>query len=125
MDVKMKGGGEVPMQFQASCPECKDTVTTVTTLDGSNLDRALANDGDVEVACFLGDHKWKLNAQDKANLRKLRTPTCIYCKKEINTDLEFEFNDSKSEYSHISCSKKRVRYNQGTGLRLDDLDNLG
>jgi hypothetical protein len=45
------------VQFQARCPECKDTVTTVTTLDGSDLDRALANDGDVEVVCFLGDHK--------------------------------------------------------------------
>ena len=115
------------MQFQASCLECKDIVTTVTTLDGSNLDRALANDGDVEVACFLGGHKWKLNAQDKTNLRNLRTrlKICIYCKKEINT-YEFQFIESKLEYAHAECyPRKPVDYCQGVRLRPDDLDHLG
>lgn len=60
------------MQCQAYCPECKDKVTTTTKLDGDNLDRALANDEDVEVVCFPLEHGWKLNAQDRANLRKLR-----------------------------------------------------
>jgi hypothetical protein len=101
------------MQFQASCPECKDTVTTVTTLDGSNLYRAL--DGDVEVACFLGGHKWKLDAQDKANLRKLLPPFCSHCYDEIHTeDGAFSFDGSK--YTHLNCSKMRVRYDQGARL---------
>jgi hypothetical protein len=60
------------MQFLAYCSDCKERVTTTTKLDGSNLDRVLANDGDIEVVCFPRGHEWKLNAQDKANLRKLR-----------------------------------------------------
>jgi hypothetical protein len=66
------GVGRSPMQFQASCPECKDKVTTSTKLDDGKLDRALANDGDVEVVGFLCGHNWNLNAQDNANLRKPR-----------------------------------------------------
>jgi hypothetical protein len=61
------------MQFQANCPECEKKVTTSTKLDGGNLDRALANDGDVEVVGFPCGHEWKLNAEDKANMRKLRS----------------------------------------------------
>jgi len=61
------------MEFQASCPECKKKVTTSTKLNGGNLDRALANDGDVEVVGFPCGHESKLNVQEKANLRKLRS----------------------------------------------------
>ena len=60
------------MQFRASCPDCKDKVTATSKLDGGNLDRALANDEDIEVVCFPSGHNWRLNAEDKANLRKLR-----------------------------------------------------
>lgn len=57
------------MSFQARCPECENTVTTITVLGGSDLDRVLQNGSDVEVICFSQEHKWKLNDQDKANLR--------------------------------------------------------
>jgi hypothetical protein len=39
---------------------------------GDNLDRALATVEAVEVVCFPQGHNWTLNAQDIANLRKLR-----------------------------------------------------
>ena len=60
------------MQFLAYCSDCKERVTTNTKLDGGNLDCVLANDGDVEVVCFPLGHNRKLDAQDKANVRKLR-----------------------------------------------------
>ena len=61
------------MGFLAHCPECGKRVTAETVLAGTKLDRALENDGDVEVVCFLREHRWKLNEQDKAHLRKLRS----------------------------------------------------
>lgn len=58
------------MSLLARCPECENTVTVVTVLGGAELDLALENGGNVEVACFPKEHRWKLNDQDKANLRK-------------------------------------------------------
>ena len=58
------------MSYLANCPECRRKVTVVTVLGGENLDRALETDGDVEVVCFLYEHRWKLNRTDKKNLRK-------------------------------------------------------
>jgi hypothetical protein len=60
------------MSLIARCPECGIPVTTVTVLGGATLDRALETNGEVEVACFPNEHRWALNEQDKANLRKHR-----------------------------------------------------
>ena len=60
------------MNFLADCPECGGKASTVTVLDGANLDRVLECDGIVEVRCFPRDHRFKLGEQDKANLRNLR-----------------------------------------------------
>ena len=60
------------MSYIARCPECGGPVTTVTVLGGAELHPALENDEEVEVACFPLEHRWKLNEQDKANLRKNR-----------------------------------------------------
>ena len=57
------------MSLLADCPECRRKVTVVTVLGGENLDRALEADGDVEVVCFLYEHRWKLKRADKENLR--------------------------------------------------------
>jgi hypothetical protein len=61
------------MGFLAHCPECGKRVTAVTLLGGAALDRALENDGDVEVVCFLQEHRWKLSDEDKAHLRSVRS----------------------------------------------------
>ena len=58
------------MSLLALCPECRRKVTVATVLGGENLDRALETDGDVEVVCFLYEHRWKLRRADKENLRK-------------------------------------------------------
>ena len=60
------------MSFQARCPECRGRVTANPVLGDPDLDRVLENDGDVEVVCFNHEHRWKLNKQDKVNLRKER-----------------------------------------------------
>jgi hypothetical protein len=49
----------------------------MTLLGGADLDRALENDGDVEVMHMTagiheGDHKWRLNREEKATLKKWR-----------------------------------------------------
>ena len=59
--------------FLAHCPECGKRVTVVSVLGGTKLDRALESDGDVEVVCFLREHRCKLNDQDKTHLRNLRS----------------------------------------------------
>ena len=60
------------MGFLAHCPECGKRVTVTTVLGGAKLDSALRNDEDVEVVCFLQDHRWNLSEQDRANLLKHR-----------------------------------------------------
>jgi hypothetical protein len=68
--VESAYGENQPMPYLACCPECENLVTTVTVLGGAELDRALENNGVIEVVCFPREHKWKLNDQDKTNLRK-------------------------------------------------------
>lgn len=60
------------MSFLAYCPECGRTVTIVTILTDAELDQALAEGRDIEVACFVHGHRWKLKEEDKANLCKER-----------------------------------------------------
>ena len=60
------------MTFLSYCAECGDTVTTITILADGDLDRALKDDRDIAVACFVREHRWKLNHQEKLNLQKLR-----------------------------------------------------
>jgi len=80
--VKQKGGrkfppfynfgscNEVPMSFVAYCFRCEKKVTAHTLLDAAKLLVALANEYDVEVVhtADSGDHRWKLNQQEKATL---------------------------------------------------------
>lgn len=56
--------------FQAYCPYCEKTVTTISVLRGDNLKAALDADGEVKVACFPRDHQWNLIKSEKENLRK-------------------------------------------------------
>jgi hypothetical protein len=63
------------MAFQIKCPFCEKTVTAFPLLRGSDLDRALENDADIEVMHSTddvkeGDHRWNLTKHEKANLRK-------------------------------------------------------
>ena len=60
------------MASLAHCPECGRRVTVTTVLRGAKLDHALESGGDVEVVCFLQEHRWKLDEQDKAYLRSVR-----------------------------------------------------
>jgi hypothetical protein len=71
--MKMRKVSGNAMQFQATCPECNEKVTTSPKTDGGNLDHAFENDEDVAVVGFLCGHNWNLNAQDKANLSKMRS----------------------------------------------------
>jgi hypothetical protein len=60
--------------FLAHCPKCGKRVTVESVLGGTKLDHVLEeNDGCVEVVCFLREHRWKLNDQDKTHLRNLRS----------------------------------------------------
>jgi len=59
------------MSFVAYCFRCEKKVTAHTMLDGNDLLSALRGDTDVEVIHVSndrGDHRWKLNAQEKTNL---------------------------------------------------------
>jgi hypothetical protein len=59
---------EVPMSFVAYCFRCEKKVTAHTLLDATKLLVALANEYDVEVmhTADSGDHRWKLNRQEKS-----------------------------------------------------------
>jgi len=58
------------MFFVVYCFRCEKKVSAHTLLDAAKLLVALANDDDVEVmhTSSNGDHRWKLNRQEKANL---------------------------------------------------------
>jgi len=59
------------MSFVAYCFRCEKKVTAHTMLDGNDLLSALRGDSGVEVIHVSndsGDHRWKLNAQEKTNL---------------------------------------------------------
>ncbi len=58
------------MFFIAYCFRCEKKVSAHTLLDTAKLLVALANDDDVEVMhpSDDGDHRWKLNRQEKAKL---------------------------------------------------------
>lgn len=66
------------MNFTAYCPHCEMKIHGVTTiLGGADLDRALENDGDIEVVHMNtpnneGDHRWRLNREEKARMKKWR-----------------------------------------------------
>jgi hypothetical protein len=59
------------MTFQAYCPHCEKKVTAHTLLSGKEPKAALDNNGEVEVmhTAENGDHAWRLNNQEKENLR--------------------------------------------------------
>ncbi len=59
-----------PMSFVAYCFICEKKVTAHTLLDAPKLLVALANHYDVEVmhTSDSGDHRWKLNREEKARL---------------------------------------------------------
>jgi hypothetical protein len=58
------------MSFLAYCFRCEKKVTAHTLLDAAKLLVALGNEFDVEVmhTSDSGDHRWKLNRQEKATL---------------------------------------------------------
>jgi hypothetical protein len=81
--VKRAKAGEIPrlfiilevatryqLSFVAYCFRCEKKVTAHTLLDAAKLLVALANEYDVEVVhtADSGDHRWKLNQQEKATL---------------------------------------------------------
>jgi hypothetical protein len=58
------------MKFQAYCPYCESKVTAYTALAGNELRLALDSKGDIQVMHTTNvDHQWKLNNQEKENLR--------------------------------------------------------
>jgi len=62
------------VQFFAYCPYCETKVGNATTiLGGAQLCRALEKDADVEAIHLTaddGDHRWRLNREEKARLKK-------------------------------------------------------
>jgi hypothetical protein len=61
------------MIFLARCPHCGTEVTAITILDDQAIKEALATDADIEAmhpTDASDDHAWKLNTEEKANLRK-------------------------------------------------------
>jgi uncharacterized Zn finger protein (UPF0148 family) len=60
------------MSFRVVCPKCGKKTMIAPMLRGGDLGHALENDGEIEVVCFSCDHRWKLNAEDRAEFRKRR-----------------------------------------------------
>jgi hypothetical protein len=58
------------MFFVVYCFRCEKKASAHTLLDAARLLLALANDDDVEVMHLSdnGEHRWKLNRQEKAKL---------------------------------------------------------
>jgi hypothetical protein len=56
----------------AHCPLCERRMVTITALSGAKLSLTLETGSDVEVFCFLFEHRWMLSEQDKADLHKVR-----------------------------------------------------
>jgi hypothetical protein len=63
------------MTFQAYCYVCEKTVHAGTILSDEDLWQALESGADVEVmhVSDKGDHLWKLNREERANLLKNKT----------------------------------------------------
>jgi hypothetical protein len=51
-----------------ACANCGEP----THLGHVDLDRLLENDEDIEAVCFGCEHKWKLNAPEKARVQNQR-----------------------------------------------------
>jgi hypothetical protein len=62
------------MNVQAYCFKCEKTVTALSILADGEFWSAIEKDADIEVMHTAddGDHRWKLNKQEKENLRKTR-----------------------------------------------------
>ena len=62
-----------PITFQAFCPYCEKTVTTIPILDRDELKSALDRDREIHVMhpAETGDHEWRLNNYEKENLRNV------------------------------------------------------
>jgi hypothetical protein len=64
------------MTFQNYCFKCEKKVPVATRLAGEELWQALESGADIEVMHVSendGDHFWKLNHDEKENLRKNKT----------------------------------------------------
>lgn len=59
------------MTFQAYCPYCEKKVTAMPLLSRSELKSTLDGNGDVNAmhTAENGYHTWRLNNQEKENLR--------------------------------------------------------
>jgi hypothetical protein len=62
------------MSFQAYCFKCEKTVTAFPVDEDEEFWSAVAENADVEVMHVSDneDHRWRLNNQEKENLRKAR-----------------------------------------------------
>jgi hypothetical protein len=60
------------MNFQAYCFVCEKKVSALTILEKAGLWQALDNGADIEVMHTSGDHRWKLNRDERARLRQIR-----------------------------------------------------
>lgn len=62
------------MNFQAYCFACEKKVSALTILDKAGLWQALDSGADIEVmhTSDKGDHRWKLNREEREHLRKIR-----------------------------------------------------
>jgi hypothetical protein len=60
------------ISFLADCPICNQKVSATTVLGRDALTQALADDAAVQAVHMadIGDHKWNLTKEQKANLRK-------------------------------------------------------
>jgi hypothetical protein len=59
--------------LQARCPRCDVTVPVMAIGTLAEVKTALAHGSDIEVmhpTASFGDHRWKLNSEDRANLSK-------------------------------------------------------
>jgi hypothetical protein len=67
------------MILQAYCPECEKKVTAMTLFHVDLLWQSLDSGADVEVmhTTEKGDHRWKLNKDERENLRKKKAEGLI------------------------------------------------
>jgi hypothetical protein len=67
------------MLFRAYCFKCEKTVSAFPVSKDEEFWSAVAENADVEVIHLTndGDHRWKLNNQEKENLRKTRAKGLI------------------------------------------------
>jgi hypothetical protein len=69
------------VKLRVYCPYCTENVASVAILPGgAGLDRALENDADVEITHITltkPDHRWRLNREEKARLKKWRAESAM------------------------------------------------